>query len=301
MTRMLTTGIMVCLCGLASAQSVDQLYSNKDAVIGYHYGINSADNNYNSADWYGAMSQDGNHGGPNHARSLIYFDLSAYAPGTPIDDATLDLFGRGPVAGTGAAATVGNTGSTACVIERVTSAWQDNTVTWNTMPSSTTVNSVTLPVSTQTIEDYEGIDVTDMVQDMVNMPGSSHGFLIRLVVEQPTRSLFFCGNGFADATKRPRLNVKVNTIGIGEHDAPPPVRLVPNPAAPGGQVHMEPMATTTAASLDLHDGVGRLVATIPVIGGWFTVPGDIETGMYVPRLRSAIMSSESFVPLLVTD
>lgn len=301
MTKKLEIAAMLCLSAPVSAQTVEQIYSTKDAVIGYHYGINSADNNYNSADWYGAMSQDGNHGGPNHARSLIHFDLSAYPPGTPIDVATLDLFGRGPVAGTGAAATVGNTGNNVCVIERVTSAWLDYTVTWNTTPSSTAVNAVTLPVSNQTIEDYEGIDVTALVQDMINNPGTSHGFLIRLVVEQPTRSLFFCGNGFADPAKRPRLNVKVNTIGVAEVEARPNLRLFPNPAPRGGRVSVERDAMNSVASIDLHDGVGRLVATIPLIGDWFTLPGDMETGAYVPLLRSAIAPVLRLDPLVVAN
>lgn len=292
---------MMCLSTVTSAQAIEQILSTKDAVIGYHYGINSANTNYNSADWYGAMSQQGNHGGPNHARSLIYFDLTAYPQGTPVDDATLDLFGRGPVAGTGAAATVGNTGANFCVIERITSTWLDYTVTWNTAPSYTSINSVTLPISSQTIEDYEGIDVTDMVQDMINAPSTSHGFMIRLVVEEPTRSLFFCGNSYSDPAKRPRLNLKVNTNDMVESITRLSSNLFPNPVLRGQNVRLDGAFFQSVDTIDLIDTQGRLRSSTAWSGSAFIVPEDLEPGTYVPQLRSGKSLFARLKPIQVID
>lgn len=267
---------------IGAAQGVEQIFSTKDAVIGYHYGINSANTNYNSADWYGAMSQPGNHGGPNHARSLIHFDLSDYPPGTPIDDASLDLFGRGAVTGGGAAASVGNIGDNECVIERITALWFDNTVTWNTTPSTTSQDAVSLPVSSATIQDYIGINVTEMVQTMIDNPGTSHGFCIRLVDETPTRGLFFCGNGYIDQTKRPRLNVKVNTISVQESSAIPVARMYPNPAQAGGTLVLQATEEIGPGKVQFIGPDGRLAAVLPA-GSDTTIrlPQDLSAGTYM--------------------
>ncbi len=265
------------------AQAVDQIYSDKDAVVGYHYGINSDNTNYNSADWYGAMSQPGNLGGENFSRSLIYFDLSAYPPGTVIDEATLDLYGRGPVAGTGQASTVGNIGDNECWIEQITSAWSDNTVTYNTCPSTTATNAVMLAQSTQTIQDYIGIDVTAMVQAMIDDPTNAHGFLIRLVTEDPTRGMFFCGNGYSNPDKLPTLNVTVNQdISVAETAAPLAPIVFPSPVAVGGSVMISTQDGTAPTEVRVVDDHGRtvMVETTNTGSVSWSIPEDLATGPY---------------------
>lgn len=226
------------------------------------------------------MSQPGNLGGENNSRGLIEFDLSAYIPGTIINEATLDLYGRGAV-GAGAVASVGNVGNNTCWLERVTSPWNDNTVTWNTSPTATSVNAVVLSSSSASSQDYLGIDVTQLVQDMINDPDGSFGFLIRLQIEDPSRGLFFCGRGFSDATKRPRLTIKYGTdISVAEGLTGSRLQMYPNPVLPGGKVTLSGM--TEDMELDLVDELGRIVQRGMYIGadGSLLVPQNLAEGVY---------------------
>ncbi|MBL7982479.1 MAG: DNRLRE domain-containing protein [Flavobacteriales bacterium] len=241
------------------AQDVVAIYSDKDAVIGYHYQLNSENTNYNYADWFGALSQPGTQGGENHSRSLIYFDLSALPPGTLVDEALLDLYGVGPV-GLGAAASVGNIGTNSCWLEQITEPWEDNTVTWNTRPATTSMNAILLPSSTQTIEDYVGMDVTGMVQAMINNPNTAHGFALRTEVESPTRGLFFCGAGFSDPSKRPRLRIKFSrTVSTTENATMGASIAYPNPVQTGTPLQLFLPSLEEVDVVVIFDSNGRIV------------------------------------------
>lgn len=287
-------------CANLASQINVEIYSNKDAVIGYHDFLNSENTNYNYADWYGALSQPGNSGGVNNSRSLIYFDLSAYPVGTDIVEVTLDFFGIGAVGG-GDAASVGNIGANSCIIERITGAWSDNTVTWNTCPTTTSQNAVTLAQSTQTIQDYLGINVTSLVIDMINNPDSSHGFFLRMVNETPTRGLFFCGAGHNDPMKRPRLNVKYNAATF----VPAEARLVslsvhPNPATAGTTVTFVVTTHLPALSFSLVESTGRVAASgsLDSKASSIDLPKGIAPGHYFLHLamqNGLLIASSSIV------
>ena len=271
---------------ISFGQTIDQLSSTHDAVLGYHQGYSSANSNYNYADWFGAMSQPGNLGGENNSRSLIAFDLSAYTPGTVINQATLDLYGRGAV-GAGTVASVGNVGNNTCWLERVTSPWNDNTVTWNTSPTATSVNAVVLSSSSASSQDYLGVDVTQLVQDMINDPDGSFGFLIRLQIEDPSRGLFFCGQGFSDASKRPRLTIKYDQdISVPEQQALVMLDARPNPCSRGTWVNFSGLQSDL--TFDLVDRLGRVVIKGGLIqaGTSFMVPSTLPDGLYHIRAQS---------------
>ena len=261
-----------------TAQTVELIPPVMDAVLGYHYGHNSANTNYNTANWFGAMCQPGNLGGVNSSRGLILFDLSGYAPGTSIDQATLDLSGIGPV-GEGDVAAIGSSGNNACLIRRVTTDWQDALVTWNTSPEVTDLNSVELPPSTGALQDLHGVDVTNLVQDMINHPDSAFGFLISLMVELPSAGLFFCGLGHSDPLQRPRLSVKIEPY-TGTPDQCDPVlaSLFPNPVEAGNVVRVH--GPINGAMAELIDPQGRTIELLPVNSGTILIPGNLRTGTY---------------------
>ena len=264
----------------AEGQVFDELLSTKDAIIGYHYGHGSAGTNYNSATWYGAMCQPGNLGGVNSSRGLIYFDLSAYAPGTIIDEANLDLYGNGPV-GVGQAASVGHTGGNACQLKRITSNWQDYSVTWNSAPLVTNMNATPVASSSSVLQNYLGIDVTNLVQDMINNPSESFGFRLSLLNENPTAGLFFCGNSCADQTRRPRLFVKrAPAIGISEFDGPNSFTVFPNPASSGAHMTIPTLSGLGPQSAQLWDSMGQIVAEPVVLEGSFELPSSLPAGIY---------------------
>ncbi|MBS1658240.1 MAG: DNRLRE domain-containing protein [Bacteroidetes bacterium] len=204
---LLSALILVFIFSTAIGQVSITLHPDQDAVIGFHDNYNSANTNYGNADYYGAFSQPGASGGENAAHSLMDFDLSDIPAGSTINSATLTLYGRGATNNSGDATSVGNIGDNPCYLERIISAWQWNVVTWNTQPSTTSQSSVTLPQSSNIIQDYTDIDVSGLVADMINDPSNSYGFSIRLVTEDPTRGLFFCSTDYSDESKHPTLKI----------------------------------------------------------------------------------------------
>jgi len=143
-------------------------------------------------------------GTPGDLRSLIDFDLSFIPNGAAIVSADLSLFFN-PTSSNAGHSTL--SGSNECYLRRVTSTWDEMTVTWNTQPTTTTGNEVTLAASISNTQDYPNIDVTALVQDMVNNPSTSFGFMFRLVTESFYRAMLFASSDNADSTKWPKLEI----------------------------------------------------------------------------------------------
>src|SRR5262249_35786347 len=107
-----------------------------------------------------------NMGNPSNERSLVQFDLSSIPPSAQITSALLSLFHNPTPASAPGHSQL--SGPNDALLQRITSTWDEMTVTWNTQPTTTTQNQVTLPPSTSATQDYTNIDVTALVQDMVN-------------------------------------------------------------------------------------------------------------------------------------
>jgi hypothetical protein len=137
-------------------------------------------------------------GTPGVERSFVKFDLSSIPQGVQIISAQLSLYG-------GTDSTQYDTGSNVTLLQRVTSNWNQSTLSWNNQPSTTTVNEVTLPASTSYFEDYPNIDVTNLIQDMINKPDSGYGFMIRLQEETTYTRIEFSTSNNPDSTKHPKL------------------------------------------------------------------------------------------------
>ncbi|WP_437646342.1 DNRLRE domain-containing protein [Sorangium sp. So ce362] len=148
-------------------------------------------------------------------RSLFRFDLSTIPAGSTIERARLSLYADpdARIYGQGTAngllpghSTYG--GSNAFLLQRVTSAWQENTVTWANQPTATSLHQVLLPQSTSNGQDYAGVDVTELVRDMLSAPASNHGFLMRLESEVVNyREVSFMSSDNANAARLPKLDV----------------------------------------------------------------------------------------------
>jgi gliding motility-associated-like protein len=142
-------------------------------------------------------------------RGIVEFDLSSIPVGAVITSAQLSLFATGTTTGSGAHA-----GANAGWLSRITSTWTESTVTWNTAPTFTTTNQVALAASSNVNQDYLNIPVTNLLQDMVDNPCSSFGFIIRMQTEQTYRRLNFCSSDYSVATKRPMLVVTYTTATV---------------------------------------------------------------------------------------
>ncbi len=199
------------------AQTID-LNPDYDAALGYHDGYNTASQNYGTATQNSAYCIPGAIGGLNMNRALIHFDLSQFTPGTTIVSATLDLYALGPNG-----ILQGHTGANnGAFVKAVTSAWQEMSVTWDTQPTYSNTNPAVLAASTSITQDYTGIDVTDMVRDMVNNPQTNFGFGLMQQNEVVTNALCFASNDHPNQLIRPVLHVTLcddNFSFIADYDA----------------------------------------------------------------------------------
>ena len=98
-------------------------------------------------------------------------------------------------------------GSNELVVSRINSAWDNQLVTWNNQPSISTNNQLQTPASSSAYQDYV-FDVSTLVQDMVDNPTNSHGFMLTLQTEILYRSVVFGSSECADPTNRPKLEIE---------------------------------------------------------------------------------------------
>ncbi len=174
----------------------------KDALL---HGLSSQINNNYGSNGQLAASAWTFSGIPGVVRSVLEFDLSSVPNGATIDSAFLSLYAWDSNAGLGQHSTL--SGSNECWIQRITSSWDESTVTWNDQPTTTIINQVAMAASTIPTQDYLDIDVTNLVQDMLDNPSSSFGFLIRLQNESYHRQMNFASSDHDKRTLHPKLVV----------------------------------------------------------------------------------------------
>ena len=61
-------------------------------------------------------------------------------------------------------------------------SWNEQSITWNNQPNVTTQNQIIVPASSSVHQNYN-INVTSLVQDIINNPNSSFGFSLKLQTE----------------------------------------------------------------------------------------------------------------------
>lgn len=206
--------VALALLGASQAQTRNTLLMKPGPDCGIDAVI--AINNTASLNWqntnYGANPQlyaiawtfFANGGTEGYFRSLIDFrDLDLVPQNATVTSATLRLFGV-----SSSPHTPGNSGANISWVQRVTSTWSEFAVTWNTQPTVTTVNQVAIPASTSTWNYNVALNVTAMVQDMVNQPAANRfGFRILLQTEAIYRSLLFASSDHATPALWPELEV----------------------------------------------------------------------------------------------
>lgn len=142
-------------------------------------------------------------GTPEVYRSLVQFDLSMIPVNAIIDSAFLSLYGFVD-AFNGHSNLSGPNQST---LQRITSAWDENTVTWNTQPTTTPIDQVILPPSNFPGEDYLRNDIKTIVQFWTSNPSSNYGLFYQLQPEQYYRRMSFSSPAGVDSTKRPLVEI----------------------------------------------------------------------------------------------
>ncbi|HET6227227.1 MAG TPA: DNRLRE domain-containing protein [Bacteroidia bacterium] len=140
----------------------------------------------------------------NVTRVLMQFDLSAIPLNATITSAKLSLYFNPYYTGV-----TQHNGSNALWIQRVTSAWDEGTVTWNTQPTTTTTNQVSIAQSMSSKQNYPDMDITQLIRDMAK--GSNYGFMIKLQDETPYRDVLLASSDNQDNTIRPKLVITYTT------------------------------------------------------------------------------------------
>ncbi len=153
-----------------------------------------------------------------HTRTMVNFNgMNTIPQNAVINKAELRMYGwSNPTM----AITVGNSfypgspynswGSNEMLVKRITQPWKTGTVTWNTQPATGNLFVVTRPSAKQ-YEDDIIIDVTTLVQDMVNN-NQFYGFMFMMQKEQLYRSFGFYSCLSEKANKRPQLEVAYTTV-----------------------------------------------------------------------------------------
>ncbi|MCP4124598.1 MAG: VWA domain-containing protein, partial [Bacteroidetes bacterium] len=135
-----------------------------DAEDGQDAHLSSLEPNLNLGDHKDLNAVAWTSGGQiSNVRNVFQFaGLSVIPQSTQILSAKLSLFNN-PTASNGFlnGEHSSYSGSNESVIQRVTSSWDEYSVTWDNQPTTTTQNQVTVPQSTSPHQDYE-IDVTDL-------------------------------------------------------------------------------------------------------------------------------------------
>lgn len=138
-------------------------------------------------------------------RGLIDFNFSEIAVNGTISSVKLVLHpAEDTPYGTGHS---NRSGSNAFVIQRVTSEWDELSVTWNNQPSTTTDREVYVDENADEMLIYE-IDITGLVNDIINNQSQSFGLMLKLVNEEYYRRVLFASSDYEDVSKHPKLVVE---------------------------------------------------------------------------------------------
>ncbi len=222
---------------------------DEDAMID-SYGPN---NNYPGEIEYCAGSWTIN-GTPVTWRCLFKFDLSAIPANSSIQSANLSLY----FAPNNAFLDQQNslTSSNQSKIQRITSAWSESSVTWNSQPSATTQNEAILAQSVMATQDYTYTDVTGMVQDMFG--SSNYGFLIKQDVELYYGRMIFGSGDNPNQYWQPRLDIcYIAPTGITSlANSQNIVQVTPNPS---DGIFIINMIENSFNRISAYDETGRIV------------------------------------------
>ncbi|MCX6276363.1 MAG: DNRLRE domain-containing protein [Bacteroidetes bacterium] len=163
-------------------------------------------------------------GASHNIRSLIQFDLSSIPANATIQSAVLSLYFA---PGSDEGKHYGFFGSNSAYLQRITSSWDEHTVTWNTQPTTTTLDRVSLSGSTSATQNYPNINVTQLIKDMLGDPTHSFGFMLRLQSETVYKKLVLASSDHSNATIRPKLVIVYTSHSPMENNSGSELRTLP--------------------------------------------------------------------------
>lgn len=273
MKRTITPLVAFCLMAATSfAQTTIVLQpgpaDGKDAEIFSCVSCGYAGNNYGTKRDLNAIAWTKN-GNNSNVRSLIQFDLSGIPANAFINSATLSLYFN-PTSEEGKHYCFPHSNSS--YLERITSNWNETTVTWNNQPTTTSQNRVSLGGTTSSTQSFTNINVKQLIIDSRNNPATSFGFMLRLQQEHKFKKLIFASSDNTTAAIRPKLTITY-TVPAPINGGHPMARL------DGGQtttsLNIFPNPVSEIATIQLPDEAGNGVAKVEV----FNILGKLCNGM----------------------
>ncbi|MEO5570992.1 MAG: DNRLRE domain-containing protein [Bacteroidia bacterium] len=221
-------------------------------------------------------------GTPVSWRSLLKFDLSAIPANSTIQSANLSLYFAPNNAFLDQQSSL--TSSNQSKIQRITSAWSENSVTWNTQPSATMQNEATLAQSVVSTQDYTYTEVTGMVQDMIT--NANYGFLIKQDVEQYYGRMLFGSSDNPNPYWQPRLDIcYTEATGISIlSNSDNGVFVFPNPS---NGIFVINLNENSFSKISVYDETGRIVFNEQLaIGMKYKAINlsEVASGIYVLKL-----------------
>ena len=157
-------------------------------------------------------------------RSFIRFNLDTLPVDAVLEFAGLSLFALDDPD------TQLHSGDNPSYIRRVIEDWDEASITWDNQPAVTATHQVEHGAAVSGYEDFLDIDVTQLVQDMLDT--ENYGFMLRLQSETTYRRLGFASSDHINPETYPELQL-CYTIPVAIIEEPLPIddiHLYPNPA-----------------------------------------------------------------------
>jgi hypothetical protein len=146
------------------------------------------------------------HGGYNmFFRSLLYFKLDSIPKGSTVQSAILYLYSDPTMTDPNSNNSNSQlSGSNAFYLEKAMQEWDENTVTWNNQPATTTAGRIWVGPSTSTTENIQ-VNLTTIVQGWVNSPVTNSGLKMTLENEVKYRARNYASSDHTNTAIRPKV------------------------------------------------------------------------------------------------
>ncbi len=276
--------------------------AGKDAEIFSCIPCGYNNSNYGNKQDFDAIAWT-NGGNQSNVRSLIQFDLSGIPANATITSATLALYFN-PSSPEGKHFQFLNSNSS--YISRITSAWNENTVTWANQPSTTSTNRVSLSGTSSSTQSFTSINMKQLIIDSRNNPSTSFGFMLKLQQEKSFRKLIFASSDHPTASLRPKLTIVYTVpaplIATGNTGVSEEMNVFPNPVR-GSAVLKLNAAGSDIATITVSNALGKTCITYSndIAEGYNEINLDaaaLPSGMYIVTVRT---SSNTFSKRIIVE